>query len=229
MAFPVIETPPLAGAASIAGFPASELEFREGGLALRLFVVGRLEDLVDRDRLLSAEEVPEPPYWAHLWTGARALARELAHRGDLAAKRVLDLGCGLGLPGLVAAAKGAEAWFADREAAALAFVRASAHRNGLHRVHTVQLDFTRDSLPNRFDCVLGAEIVYDPSAYEPLARFVDRHLAPGGTFLATDAFRSDASRFFDALQARGFRGERRAVREWDEGRWQGVFLWRFER
>jgi predicted nicotinamide N-methyase len=215
-------------ALEIAGFPVTDLAFRHGEVSLQLYAVARLESFVDRESLLREEETPDPPYWAHLWVGARALARQLAGE-PLAARRVLDLGCGLGLPGLVAAARGAEVWLADREPAALEFVRASATRNGLGRVHPVVVDFTRDSLEGAFDVILGAEIVYEPAAYEPLAAFVDAHLAPDGMFLVTDAFRSDAARFFENLTARGLRGDRRALREWEDGRWQGVFLWSFRR
>ena len=49
---------------------------------------------------------------------------------------------------------------------------------------------------------LGAEVVYDPAAYTPLARFIEAHVAPRGTVLLTDAFRADASRFFAELDAK---------------------------
>jgi predicted nicotinamide N-methyase len=213
----------------IAGFPAVEMEFEHGGVKLSLYRVAELEGFVDRDRLLGDESAPEPPYWAHLWIGAQALARFLAQADDLSGRRVLDLGCGLGLPGLVAAARGAEVWFADREAAALEFVRASAEQNRLARIRCLLLDFTCESLDVDFDVILGAEVVYDPESYLPLADFLDRHLRPDGLLHLTDAFRADAVRFFTELEKRGFEGIRRPWREWEDGRPQGLFLWTFHR
>jgi predicted nicotinamide N-methyase len=213
----------------IAGYPAVETKFEHAGVALSLYRVAELEGLVDRDRLLRDEPAPEPPYWAHLWIGARALARLLAEADGLGGQRVLDLGCGLGLPGLVAAARGAEVWFADRESAALEFVRASAERNRLERVRCLPLDFTRESLDGDFDVILGAEVVYDPESYLPLADFLDRHLRPDGLLHLTDAFRADAQRFFAELERRGFAGTRRPWREWEDGRPHGLFLWTFRR
>jgi len=214
----------------IAGFPAVETGFEHAGVRVSLYRVARLEDLVDRDRLLGDESAPEPPYWAHLWVGALALARFVAESGDLGGVRVLDLGCGLGLPGLVAAARGAEVCFADREAAALDFVRSSAKLNRFdERVECVQLDFTREPLDGDFDIILGAEVVYEPASYLPLADFLERHLRQRGLLHFTDAFRSDAVRFFDELARRGFQGSRRAWREWEDGRPQGLFLWTFRR
>jgi predicted nicotinamide N-methyase len=214
---------------AIAGYPAARVEFAHAGVSVSLYQVARIEDLVDREALLRDDFVPEPPYWAHLWIGARALARRIAESDDIAGRRVLDLGCGLGLPGLIAAAKGASVVFADREPAALEFVRASTERNQFRDVRFVTLDFTRSSLDVEFDVILGAELVYDPQSYLPLADFLVRHLARDGRIHLTDAFRSDAERFFTELRTRGFAGERSACREWEDGKPQGLFLWAFRR
>ena len=213
----------------IAGYPATLTQFEYNHLRVVLYQVTRLEDLVDREGLLREDLVPEPPYWAHLWIGAQALARSVAQTGCLAGKSVLDLGCGLGLPGLVAAALGAEVWFVDREAAALEFVRESARQNGFRHTHCVELDFVRAALGRTFDVILGAELVYDPQNYSSLCAFVERHLGRGGVIHLTDAFRSDAARFFAELRGRGFEGIRRPWREWEEGRPHGLFLWAFRR
>jgi predicted nicotinamide N-methyase len=213
----------------IAGYPTTLIEFEHARVRVALYQVGRLEDLVDREALLREDLVPEPPYWAHLWIGARALARSLADGGSLAGKSVLDLGCGLGLPGLVAAVLGAEVWLADREAVALEFVRESARQNGLQHVHCVELDFVHGALDRTFDLILGAELVYDPQSYRPLCTFLERHIGPGGVIHLTDAFRSDAANFFAELRRRGFEGIRRSWREWEEGRPHGLFLWAFRR
>jgi predicted nicotinamide N-methyase len=211
----------------IAGHPASLVEFAHGSVSVSLYRVFHLERLVDRVALLRDDVVGDPPYWAHLWIGAIALARRLVESGSLAGRRVLDLGCGLGLPGIVAAALGAEVWCVDREPAALEFVAASAAHNRLSRVHCVRIDFTREPLGVDFDLILAAEVVYDPGSYDKLGEFLERHLRRGGEIHLTDAFRSDATRFFAALRARGFEGERESRREWEDGRPQPLFLWRF--
>jgi predicted nicotinamide N-methyase len=201
---------------TIAGFEAVAERFREGAVELVCHRVADLERIVDRDALLRADAVPEPPYWAHLWIGATALARHVATDPQpFEGLAVLDLGCGVGLPGLVAAA--------------LEFVRASLAENRLEGCRTFTVDFTREPPPRRYDRILGAEIVYEPATYAPLAAYLDAALAPGGELLLTDAFRSDAATFFAELERRGFRGTRLPRREWEGGRPQGLFLWVFRR
>ena len=62
----------------------------------------------DGDALLSQEAFERDeflPYWAELWPSALALARVVARR-PLTGRRVIELGCGLGLPALAAALAG---------------------------------------------------------------------------------------------------------------------------
>jgi len=87
----------------IGAFEATLTHPRVGDTTVALWRVAELARHVDRAALLAADEAPEPPYWAHLWSGAVVLAAAVP-RG---ARRVLELGCGLGLPGLTAARRDA--------------------------------------------------------------------------------------------------------------------------
>ena len=70
------------------------------------------------------------PYWADLWPSAIELAHVVA-RWDLAGRRVLELGCGLALPGIAAALRGARVTVSDWAPDALGFARSNAERNGV--------------------------------------------------------------------------------------------------
>src|SRR5262245_5204098 len=99
----------------IAGFRAELMRVDVGVDTLALWRVADLEQHVDRTALLAGDDPPEPPYWAHLWSGSQLLASAVP-RGRATA---IELGCGLGLPGLVAAQRGARVTFVDRVAAPL--------------------------------------------------------------------------------------------------------------
>ena len=53
------------------------------------------------------------PYWAVLWPSAMALATAVLGSEFPAGRRVLDLGCGLGLAGLAALHRGSDVTFLD--------------------------------------------------------------------------------------------------------------------
>ena len=66
------------------------------------------------------------PYWAELWPSGLALARALPARLD--GLRVVELGCGLGVPSLVAAARGARVTAIDWAAEAIELLRRRTRR-----------------------------------------------------------------------------------------------------
>jgi len=166
-----------------------------------LWRVANLERHVDRVALLAGDDPPAPPYWAHLWSGALVLATAIPS----GVSSVLELGCGLGLPGLVAARRGARVTFVDREPAALAFVKASAALNAIPAVDVVAADVLGPAVRGRFDLVLAAELLYDRQAFGPLGVAIAGHLARGGRALLTDAGRIDTAAFYDGLDAAGLR------------------------
>ena len=185
----------------IAGFDAALAHVTVGDERVALWQVADLERHVDRAALLGAENPPEPPYWAYLWSGARVLADVIPPR----AGTVLELGCGLGLPGLVAALRGARVTFLDRVPAALAFVRASANANDVVDARFVVADATSAVVRARFDLVLVAELLYDRALFGPLASALAGSIAPGGRALLADAGRTDTQAFYPALEALGLR------------------------
>jgi len=162
-----------------------------------LYAVRELARWLDRDRLLN-DDAYVPPYFALLWSGSRELAAALAARAaELSGKTVLEAGCGLGLPSLVAAAAGARVTALDREAAAIEFVRASG-RAGDVEIETVvgELDRLRD---RRFDFVVAAELLYERERFDDLAEGLVDRVAPGGALWIADASRVDTRPFFAAL------------------------------
>jgi predicted nicotinamide N-methyase len=102
------------------------------------------------------------PYWAELWPSGVALARVVGEF-DLAGKRVLELGAGLGLPSLAAVLRGADVLATDWAEEAVALLRENAARNGIAlRAERVRWDdpgLLLDEGP--WDLVLGADLLYE--------------------------------------------------------------------
>lgn len=142
---------------------------RVGDLELSLLRPPAPEDLLDEDAFADDEFLP---YWAELWPAATALAEALP---DVAGLRVIELGCGLGVTSLVAAARGADVLATDWADDAVALVRENAARNGL-ALRAERWDW-RDARPDRFDVALAADVLYERRNVEPVADRL-RELAP---------------------------------------------------
>jgi predicted nicotinamide N-methyase len=134
------------------------------------------------------------PLWAYVWPAGLVLAELVA--GELAprlrGKRVLELGCGLGAVGLSAAKVGAQVTLADREAEALEQVRSIAAENAL-TVETLLLEWSRvpEAQVERYEVILAADVVYDPSQLSPLLGAIAELLVPGGHAWLADPDRAD--------------------------------------
>ena len=126
--------------------------------------------LIDEDAFARDEFLP---YWAELWPAAHALAAALPV--DLAGVRVVELGCGLGVPSLVAAARGAVVTATDWAKDAVTLLTENAATNELELLAEVR-DW-RVAWPEQFDVVLAADVLYEERNVQPLLERL-RELAP---------------------------------------------------
>lgn len=134
------------------------------------------------------------PYWAELWDSAHAIAHWLVRQSSLNGQKVLDLGCGMGLTGTVAAACGANVLFADLEPAALLFAQLNSLPY-LSHVRTRRLDWRHDRINESFNLILGADILYERKQWDFLNPFWEAHLAPNGKILLGEPGRQTGELF----------------------------------
>jgi len=189
-----------------------------------------LETLADLDTAVNellAREVAHPgelardlcPYFGVVWPAARALADELARRGrGLAGRSVLELGCGLALPALVAARLGARVTATDMHPDVPGFLAQNLALNGLapDALEYLELDWraagrTRDPLRRRFEYVVGSDILYEAGHPAPVARALAEYVAPEGRILLADPGRAYLQACLDELARLGFRPETEVV------------------
>jgi predicted nicotinamide N-methyase len=173
-----------------------ELDFREeavrvGEVELSLLRPRDPEALLDEDAFAEDEFLP---YWAELWPAGLALARALPGRLD--GLEVVELGCGLGLPSLVAAARGARVTATDWAKDAIALLEQNAARNGL--AIRVELADWR-AFKGTFDLALAADVLYERRNVEPLLDLLPA-LAP--LALLAEPGRPAAAEFLDRARER---------------------------
>ena len=140
-----------------------------------------------------------PPYWAELWPSGVALARAVA-AAKPAGARVLELGCGLGLPSIAAALGGGHVLATDRSTDALAFTAYNSGLNGTS-VEVAECSWA-DPEPvlsrGPWDLVLAADVLYLHSGLADLADLLPRLAGGTGQVWLADPGRPPAAAFLEA-------------------------------
>jgi predicted nicotinamide N-methyase len=164
------------------------------------------ESLVDEAAFADDEFLP---YWAERWPSGLALAHHLAAHGPAprdrpgTAARVLELGCGLAIPSLVAAGRGAEVVATDWSADAVSLLERNAGRNAL-AVRAVRADWREADLVaalGPFDLVVAADVLYEERNVAPILALLDRIGTPA---IIADPGRRHAPPFLDRARRRGW-------------------------
>jgi len=166
-------------------------------------------------RIQGAEEYI--PFWADLWPAARMLAKAILHETWTPGTEALELGCGLGLPGIVGLSRGLNVTFSDYDACALHFAARNAKLNGFNDCQTRQLDWRNPPADLQYPILFGSDLVYEQSKVDPLVQFLKQALAPGGVCLLTDQEHIPPQVFQAALDAAKLRFTTQLVRSGEPG------------
>lgn len=146
------------------------------------------------------------PYGVSLWPSAMALGHEVALRErEFRGKTVLELGAGTGLPGIIADAFGAHVTQTDRQEVALYLCRFNGERNGAKNLRHLAADWTEWNVTERFDWIIGSDILYGEAMHPYLRKIFDANLKPGGRVLIADPFRPSSIPLLEAMEASGWR------------------------
>jgi predicted nicotinamide N-methyase len=172
---------------------------------------------VDYDRLIddaAADPEQNLPYWAELWPSGVALAAKIVcDPAIVQGRRVLELGCGLGVTAVAALGAGADLLVTDYSLEALALCSLNTlDQVGIQpqtlRVNWRNTDMTmRGTVAGTFPVVLAADVLYESRDVEPLLSLVERVVAPSGELWLAEPGRPPAARFLQLIGARGWTDE----------------------
>ncbi len=169
-------------------------------------VLDQIVDAEDRREKLTGQrrdgEELHLPYWAELWDSALGIGAHLTTQ-DLRSKNVLDLGCGMGFAGMIAAMMGAKVLLADLEPDALLFARLNTLR-WRRQTRARKLNWQKDRLDETFDLIIGADVLYDRSQWEFLEPFFRAHCSTDGWVLLGEPGRQTGDLFPDWITTRGW-------------------------
>lgn len=160
------------------------------------------------------------PYFGTIWPSARALAETMVEEFPrTSGATVLEVGCGLALPGIVAARLGAKVTATDFHPEVPRFLEANLAANAIlpESFRYVRVDWKAlesepegsetDGGVGRFDWVIASDVLYERQHAEQVARIVTRHVKPGGRIVLADPARPYLQNFVDEMRRQGFVGK----------------------
>lgn len=186
-----------------------------GRFALQLKTLVNFEATVDQIfEHLQRQNQPELledlcPYFAHLWVAARGLAQHIALIDDsaLKGKNILELGCGLGAPSMIAAMRGAHVVATDFHPDVAQLLRDNCRLNQISPISYEHLDWRSPEglAQTRWDMIMASDVLYDRSQPEMLAHVLDQLSKVGSPrIIIADPGRGYLQRFMDIMTGHGF-------------------------
>ncbi len=156
------------------------------------------------DRFLDPADVFHNfPLWSKIWEASVILSDHLARMKVDPEKRFLEIGCGLGLVGIVASSFGHRVTMTEYNSDALNFARANAETNPPHansNLEIMQLDWNAQQLEGLFDYIVGSEVIYNEKDYQPILGLFNTYLKPGGEVILSEGIRKTSIEFFKQME-----------------------------
>jgi predicted nicotinamide N-methyase len=173
------------------------------------------------DRLLDLESVAVAhdkdqymPYWAALWPVATYLAHTIDRTKWTLPIKSIELGCGLGLPGLAALSCGINVTFTDYDATALRLVAQSVGMNGMQGAQYLHFDWRSlliepieknlETLLGTFDLVIASDLIYEERQVKPLVAAFKKLMKSSGVIFLADQDRPYRDLFLQEIFDHGF-------------------------
>ncbi|MCR9200770.1 MAG: methyltransferase [Planctomycetaceae bacterium] len=140
----------------------------------------------DPEQVLSAavdagqeDQGASDPYWCLVWAAAPHTAELIVAHEWPSPTTALEIGCGVGLPGIAAELHGLNVTYSDYSEPAVAQALANARRNGIDDPQGLVLDWKAPS-DQSFDLIFGSDVLYDRNNHQPVLDTLSRMLADDG-------------------------------------------------
>lgn len=188
------------------GYRTRQLVVTIGGLEYRIRALSDLQQF--SDPLQKAEQLgissAQWPLFGQVWPSGKILA-ELMATIDIVARRILEVGCGLGLSSLVLQRRKADITASDQHPLAREFLHRNAQLNELPAVRYQDLHWDGDETGlGCFDLIIGSDILYERGHVQSLAQLIERHALPTSEVIVTDPGRGHSAAFSRALEVQGY-------------------------
>ncbi|TAD83990.1 MAG: hypothetical protein EAY75_13940 [Bacteroidetes bacterium] len=150
--------------------------------------------------VLRRYQKPHDVYWARLWPASLALAQHIACQSHLVNKQcVVEIGAGLGLPGMVAAQWAANTKLTDANPEAVARLQCNLVKNNLTRSTAAIFNWCNWEHAPEASLVLMSDVNFDPADNAALWKLIEHYLNQKSTILLSTPQRLWAKPFVAKL------------------------------
>lgn len=166
------------------------------------------------------------PLFGVLWPSSRVLAGVVSLY-ELEGKRVLEIGCGLGLSSIVLHNMGVDITASDYHPQARSFMDENLRKNKMQPIKFSDANWdTENPLLGEFDLIIGSDVLYEPVHPERVSRFIECHSSDDVEVIIVDPNRGNRSRFTQAMTGLGYSYDfdRFDVEDTDDRRCKGRVL-----
>ncbi len=176
-------------------YQVKETAFAIPGHKMTIYLPQSIESFINPDDLLD-----QFPLWTRIWEASAVLALKMSKLSPEPGKRVLEIGAGLGVAGLCAAAMGHQVTITEYNMDALNFIRANAELNKITSPEIRKLDWNKPDIQEKFDFIIGSEVVFKVEDIPGLLMLFQLFLKPGGTIILAEGMRKTSFAFIKEME-----------------------------
>lgn len=144
------------------------------------------------------------PLFGLVWPTAQVLVKRVIPE-IRAGRRILEIGCGIGLASIVLHRLGADITASDYHPQVLPYLERNLRQNELSPIKFQTGNWETDNPAlGKFDLIIGSDILYQPAHIDDVSQFISRHSSPDVDVMIIDPGRENRPRFTRAMRALGY-------------------------
>ncbi|ART83225.1 histidine kinase [Oceanisphaera profunda] len=144
------------------------------------------------------------PLFGVVWPSSLVLANHMLDY-DIKDKRILEVGCGIGLSSIVLNQRHANITATDYHPKVEYFLDRNTLLNNNKAINFERVDWNDEqSKLGHFDLIIGSDLLYEDQHVPLLARFIDRHASPDCKVILVDPGRGRRNKISNKMLKFGF-------------------------
>lgn len=144
------------------------------------------------------------PLFGIVWDSSKVLAHHLLEF-DIIGKRILEIGCGIGLSSLLLNHRNADITATDYHPEVENFLMENVRLNKASKIPFIRTDWKdKDKRLGEFDLIVGSDLLYEPNHAELLSGFIDYHAKEFCEIILVDPGRGNHAKFSKKMVTLGY-------------------------